>query len=111
MRIEIFHIRTLIALALLMYVASATDELCNLPWLSTDKSKIQVGCSRRCGRGQYAYSGKSECILISNEGLDYMQLGLRYTCPLGVCLSEICEPSGLQVQCWRTSLNDLYNRN
>uniref|UniRef100_A0A0C9R4U9 Evasin n=1 Tax=Amblyomma americanum TaxID=6943 RepID=A0A0C9R4U9_AMBAM len=58
----------------------------------TDKTKTIEGIRDRKGE---------ECITISEDAYKAMKDGVTYLCPLGLCKGQICEASGLTLNCWK----------
>ncbi|KAK8777122.1 hypothetical protein V5799_029533, partial [Amblyomma americanum] len=80
------------AFLFILYNVSPFQRTVGCIYKYTDETKTIEGIRDRKGE---------ECITISEDAYKAMKDGVTYLCPLGLCKGQICEASGLTLNCWK----------
>uniref|UniRef100_L7M9R3 Evasin n=1 Tax=Rhipicephalus pulchellus TaxID=72859 RepID=L7M9R3_RHIPC len=87
------------------HTVQAGGVRCEQHTLRTPVGLKYAGCLSLCDGPRPAgedLSGK-DCVTASPEAVPHMTFDVNYTCELGVCINNKCNPFDLLIGCWKPS--------
>ncbi|KAL3237303.1 hypothetical protein MRX96_022069 [Rhipicephalus microplus] len=64
-----------------------------------------VGCKSVCNNGQAGPESRNgqQCLTVAYGAVNHMHPDVNYTCELGKCVQDKCDPFDLLIGCWKPS--------